>query len=306
MPSPEIHDTIIIGGGPAGVSCALELIESRIDCLLFDKAAALGGQLSQISNSIRNLSAGYWETGEALRRDLEQVSTRMSLNATLDTEVTQADLKTKRIEAGGRNYSARALLLCTGYRIRKVEIEGMAEAKAHIIYDAEAHEEVLTGRKIAIIGGGDNALMDALWLADIGCTVKVIHRSKEFKARPDVLEESKDTAAIELLTEAEVRKVYSRDGKLDYLDVLRKDKETLEKLDCEYLLIKVGYAPNTELFLGQIDMENGHIPIDAACRTQLDGIFAAGDIVTPGYPRIASAIGHGMLAAASIREYLSA
>ncbi len=301
----KMIDAIIIGGGPAGISCALELLDSCVDHLLLEGAPRLGGQLGGLDNTIRNMAAAYWETGKAMQNDLEHLCQRMQVSHRTSELVASIDLKEKVVvtESAGR-LRAKTLFIATGSRVKTLSFEDDKLMGEHIIYDAESKQESLQGKNVAVIGGGDNALMDALWLADICETVTIVHRSGEFKARLDVVEEVQQAANITILKNTQVKKAYGQNGKLHCIDVLNTEISTMEKISVDYLLIKVGTSPNTELLEGQLDLEHGFVPIDARCQTSVEGVFAGGDIVTPGYPRIATAVGHGMMAAASMRQYL--
>ncbi|MBX9692403.1 MAG: NAD(P)/FAD-dependent oxidoreductase [Cyanobacteria bacterium] len=306
MTEEKVVDAIIIGGGPAGISCALELLDSCVDHLLLEGGPRLGGRLGDLDNTIRNLAAAYWDSGKALQNDLETLCHRMQVKHRTSELVASVDLKEKLVvaETSGR-LKAKAIFVATGSRVKTLSFEDDKLVSDCILYDCESKQDRLAGKTVAVVGGGDNALMDALWLTDICEAVTVVHRSSNFKARPDILEEVQGSESITLLKNSIIKKAYGQNGKLQCIDVLNTEAETMEKISADYILVKIGTCPNTELLEGQLELVDGFVPIDARCQTSVPGVFAGGDIVVPGYPRIATAVGHGMMAASSIRQYLS-
>lgn len=304
MAPKTAYEVIIIGGGIAGISCALELHDSKVDYLVIDANQRIGGQLPDIDNTIRNYAGRFFQNGAELQDEMESQCNQIGINILCDTRIERIDLTKKELTAGATNYTAKALFLATGYRLRKLELPNYDELENGIIYDCEENELDLAGKRVAVIGGGDNALMDALWLAERCPHVLVVHRSKQFKARPDVLREVLANPRVSVLTDSEVTEAAGESGSIKSLTVSHKQTKSIAVHEVERIVVKIGYAPNTELFTPELTLENGHIKANATGETDIPGIFAGGDIVTPPYPRIARAAGQGVTAAGAIRAYL--
>jgi thioredoxin reductase (NADPH) len=298
----EFFDTIIIGSGGGGLSCALELHEIKVPYLLLERSSQLAAGLNQIQGELPNFLGGYFHSGEELRQSLVSQAKRLALNFLVDHEVEFADLKNRFVFARGRRLSAKTLVLATGYRKRKLLPEQEKCIRHGIFYDKRGQD--FSGRVVAIAGGGDNAFMDAIELAKSCLRVFLIHRSGEFKARRDLVAQAVQTDNIEFLLDSKIENLWGEE-KLERIEVSRLGGNCRRTLAVSDLLIRIGYAPNTEMFQGQVEMDStGHIVIGADCTTSVAGVYAVGDIVVPGYPRLSTAVGHGAIAAGAIQKYL--
>lgn len=306
-------DVLIIGGGPAGVSCALECQDSRLSYLLVERNDRLGGQLADITTEVPNFALGRG-TGNELQGRLEKACQDGGINYVTNQAVVSIDLSRRRVVTTQAVYSARAIFIATGYRVKKLELPVESDVETDIVYRTGEGQVCLAGRKVVIAGGGDSALLEALALADTASSVTVIHRTNRFRARPDVIEAVKSDERIKLLDNCQIESVNapcnpglkgSFTGRPSLLIRSITDDST-QTIEFDKLVVKYGYVPNTELFAGQIEMdERGHIRINQDCSTSVSAVFAGGDIASPGYDRIATAVGHGMLAAGSIRTLLA-
>ncbi len=303
------HAAIILGGGPAGVSCALELADSMVDYLLIERRERLGGQLPEIPSAIPNFAGGRFDNGEALRANLEEAAAAANINCLMNRSVTAVDLKGKEVMVGGDVFAAQTMVLATGHRFARLGLPGEDSLKPDVSYRPEPPLEHFQGKNVAVVGGGDSAALATLALAPLCPRVYLIHRSDRLRARPDLLRQIESAANIEirLNTTVESLSAASDDGcaRLSGIAVRHHQSLEISKLDVTRLCVRIGYTPNTELFAGQLEMtEKGYLRIGQDCSTSAAGIFAAGDIAAPGYDRIAAAIGHGATAAQSVRRFL--
>lgn len=297
-------DCIIIGSGAGGFSAAIELHELNLRYLLLERATKLSAGLNQIQNEIPNFLGGYYASGEALRQSAEALAERLQLNYRLKCTVDEVDLETKTLHVGHETLRAKSLVLATGYRRRMLPLALKPTFHRGIYYEKHGFGDEIKGRTVAIMGGGDNALMDAVELSDHCPAIYVIHRSKEFRARADVLAAALSKPNINILTNSAISKLHG-DDRLRSIDIVDGISDERMHLNVEALIVRIGYDPNTELFAGQIDMDSaGHVKINADCSTSVPGVFAVGDICTPGYPRVATAAGHGIMAAASVNNFV--
>ncbi|HEY9677448.1 MAG TPA: NAD(P)/FAD-dependent oxidoreductase [Drouetiella sp.] len=301
MESPEV---IIIGGGPAGISCALELQDSNISYLVLEREQRIGGQLWSMKSSVRNFIGGYAENGSQTAERLEKLVEKMSANVQTNAIVEQVDLKLKSVTVNGARHKAQAIVIATGYRVKELRLPGSEIFSKSVYYTSKEKEEEFRGKNVAIIGGGDSAFIQSLELSEICPKIYLIHRSNKLRARPDLIDSVKTNKKIEMLLDTEVDSLIGQKT-LTGLQVISSHSGEVRDIDAQCILIKVGYTPNTELFRGQVNMDSsGHIQIDRDCSTSVAGIYAVGDLTKPGQPRIATAAGQGVLAAHTIQSYL--
>ncbi|MBC7998277.1 MAG: FAD-dependent oxidoreductase [Leptolyngbya sp.] len=158
----------------------------------------------------------------------------------------------------------------------------------------------LENKKLIVVGGGDSALFTALDMAEICHDIKVLVRGAKLKARPDVVARAEAHPHITIMLNTNLRALK---GSENLKSVIVSGLDGEKELPCQKLVVKLGYVPNTDAFSDQLKSdERGHILVDQNFSTSIDGVFAGGDIVQPGYDRIAFATGSGMMAAKSIRQ----
>jgi thioredoxin reductase (NADPH) len=299
------HEVVIAGGGPAGVSCALECFDMALDVLLLEAHAALGGQLGETPNPIRNLPAGVFPDGETLRRALEQAAAILGGRRRTGAAVLRADLAARRIEAEGLGaVEYRALVIATGRRRRRLPFAEEGAFGGDVTYQIELPPPGrFRGRDVAVVGGGDSAALDALELARQGSRVFLLHR-RPLHARRDIGEAVRAARAIETMEGFEVDALEGTE-RLEAVVAVRPATGERRRLAAGGLVLKLGFVPNTDLFRGQIELDaEGAVVVDAAARTSREGVFAAGDVAAGSYLRVGAAMGQGMLAARAVLGYL--
>ena len=300
--SNHIYDAVIVGGGPAGVSCALECHESALDVVVLEREERVGGQLPLIPSPIFNYVAGYFENGESARKELEKVA-NLFLGERLLTNcnVQSVDLAKKEIVTNRGYFRGRTIFLATGYRLRQWDFPVPERFAGDVLYRSGIVRDELRGKPVAIVGGGDSAVFTALDLAEQGCAVTVLARSEKFKARQDIVDRMYEHKCIEVHLGTTVKLM---DGDLKLERIVAENSKGDIEVTCEKVIAKLGYTPNTEMLAEQLVTSQGHIKVDGNQATSAEGVFAGGDIVIPGYDRVAFAAGSGMMAARSIRCYL--
>jgi thioredoxin reductase (NADPH) len=297
----HVYDAIIIGAGPAGISCALECIENALDVIVLDRSERIGGQLSSIPGPLQNFSAGFYATGDALRDEMEKVA-NLALPQRIVTglNVESFNLAERSLQTNQGTLKARTIFLATGYRVRELDISLSSGFEKDIYYHSGSFKKELANKNLVVIGGGDSAMFTALDMAEICPDIKVLVRGTTLKARPDVMARVDAHPRITVLLNTSLKTLKGAPN-LQSVVVANPDGET--ELPCHELIAKLGYAPNTEAFIDQLKSdERGHVIVDQSFATSIDGVFAGGDIVQPGYDRIAFASGSGMMAARSIRK----
>jgi len=305
MTGEEQHDVVIVGGGVAGVNCALECFDIQLDTVLVEARATLGGQAPEILHSVRNVAAGRFTDGRALQRALLESAEILGDRVRLSHPVTTADLEARAIEVDGERLSARALVISTGTRRQFLEAAPDGAFGGDITYQLEPVLPSFAGRDVvAVIGGGDSGTLDALELARRGASVKLIHRSPDLTARQDVLRQLHDQPRIEDLSGWELEAAQGTE-RLESIVLVRPSNGERQEVAVQGLVVKIARVPNTQLFEGQLELDrSGAVVVDRELRASRTGVFAVGDVVAGAYPRVAAALGQGSLAARSVLHYL--
>jgi thioredoxin reductase (NADPH) len=296
-------DVVIVGGGVAGTSCALECFDIRLDTLVYEADAAVGGQIAEIPHSVRNVLGWQFPPGGPVRRAVEASVAILDDRLRVSERVSGVDLAEHWVEAGAGRVHARAIVLATGTRRQELAAAPDGAFGGDVTYLVESDPGHFTGRDVVVVGGGDSGTLDALELAAAGSTVTLVHRGKTLSARDDIIERVRAEARIHDLPGWEVDSLEGGD-RLEAV-VLRGTDGRQRRVPAGGLVVKIARVPNTELVRGQLDLDRrGAIVVDAELRTSQPGVFAAGDVAAGAYPRIAVASGSGVLAARSVQRTL--
>lgn len=306
----QVHrkfDVAIIGGGVAGISTALWCDELGLSALLLEKNAELGGQLLWVHNEIKNHLGREAENGRELRDVfLRQIENR-NFELRLRTQFAEVDLEKKAIVLAGKTkIFVRSIVIATGIRRRKLNVEGEDEFQGRgIIESGKQQAAAVAGQKVLIVGGGDAAFENALILAETAAHVTLAHRRKDFRARREFIEQVENHRKIEILTETAVRKI-AGGGRLESVELENPAAQKRQVLPVDALLIRIGVEPNTAEFRGKLALDkNGYIEVDRNCQTSLEGVFAAGDVANPLAPTVSGAVGMGATAVKAIHYWLN-
>lgn len=313
----------IIGAGPGGVSCALGLLEARIEAVLIDKNLNCGGQLRQIPSPILNFAGTAWSNGNAAQKSLEQSLIQASGKAlSEDCELEYWTAKNvTAVDLSGNIYlapdhvalAAEYIVLAPGYRTRELSFVGTEAALTHVYYHtSKAQIANLSTKTALVVGGGDSALIEALSLQSQCQSVYILPRSDLSKARPDLQQRVKDST-IKVLYHSKLVELKDDPDGLAFVSIEDISTGTKQLLPCHFVVVKAGYQPNTEFLQGTIDLDKSeHIKVNAQLNVFSDGkvipnIFAIGDAAASQYeaPRIARSVGQGMQIASTISRLLS-
>lgn len=300
-------DVIIIGGGAAGISTALWCDDLKLNALLLERKAELGGQLLRVYNPIKNHLGVEAENGRKLCDVfLKQIESR-SFKIRLQSETERIDLEKKSIELiGGETCFAKAIIIATGVRRRKLMVEGEdAFAEKGIIESGKRDANLVENRRVCIIGGGDAAFENALILSETASEITLVHRGEDFRARDEFVNQVKKNPKVKILTETVVQKFIGGE-KLEAIELENlKSKEIFQK-EIDAVLIRIGVEPNTEFLWGKIDLdEQGYIKINQNCETNIEDVYAVGDTANPIAPTVSSAVGMGATAVKAIFAHLN-
>jgi len=303
-----MHDVIIIGAGPAGLSAAFWCDELGLDTLVLEQAEQIGGQLHRVYNPINNYLGLKTRNGLEL---LEHFSTDVE-DAGFDlwtgVEIESIDLRAKRISLGsGERLQSIAIVIATGVSPRRLNIPGEREfAGKGMIESATRDKDSFAGQDVCVVGGGDAAVENALLLAEVCPTVTVVHRGKKLRARREFVERLQPNHAVTVFTESVLTRIIGGD-RVEAVEIMRKDALKPFQLAVRGVLIRIGVVPNTDLFREQLELDQqGYVMVSREQETNVPMVFACGDVSNPLAPTISGATGAGATAVKVIAARLNA
>jgi len=302
-----MHDVIIIGAGPAGLSAALWCDELGLDTLVIEQAAEVGGQLLRVYNPIENYLGARAANGRELRDLFAAQVEEKEFDLWTEAEVGGVDLKAKRVRLrSGEELQGIALVIATGVRRRRLNVPGETEfAGRGVLESGRLEAEAVAGEDVLVVGGGDAAAENALLLAETCATVTLVHRGKSLRARAEFAERIKSDHRITVFTETTLRAILGGE-RVESVEMLRAGALKPMRMAVRGVLVRVGVEPNTELFRGQLHAdERGYVVVTGEQETSAEMVFAVGDVSNPLAPTVSGAAGAGATAAKVIASRLS-
>ena len=303
-----MHDVIIIGAGPAGLSAALWCDELGLDTLVIEQAAEVGGQLLRVHNPVENYLGVSASNGRELRDLFASQVEERGFDLWTEAEVESVELKAKRVRLrSGEELQSIALVIATGVRRRRLGIPGEAEFEGRgVLESGRLDRDSVRGEDVLVVGGGDAACENALLLAEGCATVTLVHRGKSLGARAEFAERVKGEHRINVFTETTLSEILGRD-RVESVEILRAGALKPMRMAVRGVLIRVGVEPNTGLFQGQIHTdERGYVVVTGEQETSAEMVFAVGDVSNPVAPTVSGATGAGATAAKVIAARLNA
>ena len=303
-----MHDVIIIGAGPAGLSTAFWCDELGLDALVLEQSEEIGGQLHRVYNPINNYLGLKARNGEELLERFTAEVDSADFDLWTQTSISSVDLKAKRVSlASGEDLQSIALVIATGVRPRALGVPGEKEfAGKGMIESATRDRELFAGQDVCVVGGGDAAVENALLLAEVCPTVTLVHRGKKLRARPEFREKLQSQHCITVFTESVLTRIMGRE-RVEAVEIQRKQGLKPFQLAVRGVLIRIGVEPNTELFRDQVETDaGGYVAVNSQQETNVPMVFAIGDISNSVAPTISSATGAGATAAKVIASRLNA
>jgi len=301
-----MHDVLIIGAGPAGLSAARWCDELGLDTLVLEQAEEVGGQLLSVHNAVENYLGLRAANGRELR-DLFVDQTRdCDFDLWTNVEIDSVDLKAKRITLrSGEELQSIAMLIATGLRRRTLGIPGETEFHGSGIIESGARDrEQVTGKDVCVIGGGDAAAENALMLAEVCPTVTLVHRGRKLRARREFTEQLHTHHCVTVFPESHVRKIIGND-RVEAVEIERGGAIKPFQMAVQGVLIRIGWQPNTDFIRGQLELdEKAYVIVGSQQETSVANVFAIGDVANPLAPTIAGAVGAGATAAKVIAARL--
>lgn len=301
----KLYDVIIVGGGPAGLTAGLYTSRARLKTLLIE-SGVFGGQMAT-TDLVENYP-GFPDgiSGSELGRLMEEQAKRFGLE-TVQDEVIEIGLEgnTKKVSTHEGFFSARALILCTGTEYKKLGVPGEEEFRGRgVSYCATCDGAFFQDSRVIVVGGGDSALTEAIFLTKFVKELYIVHRRDALRATKIYQERAEANPKIKFIWNSVVQSI---NGDSIVRSVTIKNVKTGEsrEVEADGVFLFIGLAPRTQFLKGLVSLdENGYILTNENCETSMRGIFAAGDCRKKLLRQISTSVGDGATAAFAAEKYL--
>lgn len=300
-----MYDVIILGGGPAGLTAGLYAARGGLKTAVIEKMAA-GGQLA-LASSIENYPGYESISGFELAYKMQKQAERFKTEFLYD-EIKAVNLKgdIKEIVCEANTYRAKAVIIALGADPRTLMLESETRLRgAGVSYCATCDGAFFKGKDVAVIGGGNTAVEDAVYLSRFCNKVYLVHRRDSFRAGKAESDRLKSIGNIELILSGVVEDIIG-EQKVEAVKIKNLVSGESSVIDVSGVFVAVGRIPNTKLFEGQLDLDdNGYIRCDAFGKTSVNGVYAAGDIISKALRQVVTACSDGAIAAESAIKELT-
>ncbi len=301
------ENVIIIGSGPAGLTAALYTARANLNPLLLS-GNEFGGQIA-LTNEVENYP-GFPEgiTGPELTELMKQQAEKFGARFETD-HVSRVDLQkhpfTLETE-NGAHYEAKSLVIATGASPRRLGVPGEMELTGRgVSYCATCDGFFFRGKQVAVIGGGDSALQEGLFLTRFASQVHIVHRRSELRAQSVLQERARENEKINFVWDSVVQDIRGN-GAVNMLNLVNVHTGAKSELPVSGVFVYIGHYPNTELFKGQLDMDDeGYLTVDERLHTKIPGVFAAGEAHDHIFKQAIVAAGFGCMAAMEVEKFLA-
>ncbi len=298
-----MYDIIIIGGGPAGLTAALYALRAEKSVVVIEKLG-LGGQIA-LSSEVENFPGTPKMSGADFAANLASQVESLGGRIEYEEVVEIIDGNPKTVVTDLDRYEGRSIIIATGVKNRRLGAEGEDDLIGKgISFCAVCDGSFYKKKTVAVIGGGNTAVEDAIYLSDIAEKVYIVHRRDEFRAEGRLVRALAAKENIECVMECTVER-FINDGGLCGVEVVNVKTGEKRTLDVDGAFVAVGQTPQCEIFNGIINLtDGGYVDSGENCRTNLDGVFVAGDCRNKTVRQLTTAVGDGSVAALAAIDYL--
>lgn len=299
------QEIVIIGGGPAGLTAALYAARASTDPLVLI-GEAVGGQAAT-THEIENYP-GFPNGvgGAALAQQMQSHAEKFGAQFLFET-ATEVDLTVYpfQVHTRAQQYAARAVIVSTGSAPRKLGVPGEAEFVGHgVSYCATCDGYFFKDKRVVVVGGGNSAIDESLFLTRLVSDIRIVHRRDELRADPILQERASAEPKISFIWDTVVEEILG-DGEANAVRVRNVKSKEVSTLETDGVFIYIGHVPNTRLFEGQLELDKaGYIVTDRRQHTSVPGVYAAGDVQDPIFRQIVTAAGTGSAAAIEAVRFL--
>jgi len=305
----EARELIIIGGGPAGYTAALYAARANLEPLVIE-GFAWGGQL-MITSDVENYP-GYADgiMGPAMMQDFRRQAERFGAEFLTD-DVTKVDFSEHpfRVWVGEQELAAESVIVATGASARQLGLESERLLQGRgVSYCAVCDAAFFREKEVVVVGGGDSAMEEAIFLTKFATKVTLVHRRNEFRASQIMIDRARANGKIEFVTPATVDEVVADNGQTAAVRLRDLDTDEVREIPAQGLFVAIGHDPNTKLFLDQLDHDAAGYLVTkpGSTETNVEGVFAAGDVVDHTYRQAVTAAGSGAMSALDAERWLAA
>lgn len=303
----KVENVIVIGSGPAGLTAGLYTARANLNPLLIT-GNEIGGQVS-ITNEVENYP-GFPEgtTGPELVQLMQKQAERFGARTEID-EVTEVDFTQGspfHLKTNSQEYQAKAVIICTGATPRRLGVPGEEQMIGKgVSFCATCDGFFFRGKDVVVVGGGDSALEEGLFLTRFVNSLRVIHRRDQLRAGPTLQRRARENEKISFVWDTVVEEI-TGDGAVQAVKVKNVKTGDKSELATDGVFIYIGHIPNSWLFEGQLDMDQaGYLIADKFMRTSVPGVFAAGEIQDAHFRQVATSVGQGCAAAIQCERWLA-
>lgn len=298
-----MYDIIIIGAGPAGLTAAIYIARARKKVLVLE-ASAYGGQIINTLN-IDNYPAVPHIDGYTFATNVYNQAKELGAEIKFEKVIDIENNEIKKVITSNNEYEAKAIIIATGCGIKKLNIDNEDKFQGRgISYCATCDGAFYKGKEVGIVGGGNTALEDALYLSDIASKVYLIHRRDSFRGEDRYYEKLKTKENVEFIFNSNVTKLFG-DESLESIEVTNNDNEK-KIITLSGLFVAIGRIPENANFSKLIDInQSGYVNADESCKTNVEGIFVAGDCRVKSLRQLVTATSDGAVAATEAIKYIN-
>lgn len=302
----DVFDVMIIGAGAAGLTAGIYASRSRLSTLILNEGA-VGGQMV-LTEEIANYPGVQTTKGYLLANTMKQQAKsfgcKIKPNVKISEMLFDDEIKIVKLE-DGREFKSKTVILTPGGRPRSLNISGEDQFKGKgISYCATCDGDFFTDKEVVVVGGGNSALEEAVALTNFATKVTIVHQFDHFQAFNHAVEEAEKNPKINFVMESELRN-FAGNGQLEKVAIEHLPTGKMSELKTDGTFIFIGYQPNTESLEKVVKLnERKEIVVDGDMKTNIKGVFAAGDCIAKKYRQVTTAVADGTIAALSVAEYL--
>lgn len=304
--TPQVEEVIILGAGPAGLSAAIYAARAN-DSPLLITGQDIGGQVAT-TNLVENypgLTQGIAgpELAQVMQDQAQKFGARIEYDSILKVNLSERPF---RLTGDLRDYLAQALIIATGASATKLGVPGERELTGRgVSYCATCDGYFFQGKEIVVVGGGDSALEEALFLTKFASRVTVVHRRDSLRASAVLQKRARENQKVQFVWNTVVTEVLGT-SRVEGLQLKDLDNGEERIFSASGAFIYIGHQPNTALFRGQLEMdERGYLVTDKWLHTNIEGVFAAGEVTDPHFRQVITSAGMGAAAAIQVEKHLA-
>ncbi|HMN48148.1 MAG TPA: thioredoxin-disulfide reductase [Ignavibacteriaceae bacterium] len=300
-------DVIVIGAGAAGLTAGIYLSRAKVKTLILNEGA-VGGQMV-LTHEIANYPGVENISGYELARTMKSQAQKFGCTIKSNTKITSLNLtdESKKVTVNGKDvYTSDAVIIATGGRSRMIGALGEDKFKGKgISYCATCDGDFFQDKEIIVVGGGNSALEEAVSLTKYASKLTIVHQFDHFQAFEHYVDEAKKNEKISFIMESKIIE-FIGDEKLESVKIQNQATQEITEMKIDGVFIFIGYVPNTESLEGIIELNQWkEIVVDKDMKTNLPGVFAAGDSIQKRYRQVTTAVADGTIAALSAAEYVN-